>query len=132
MRVINLTHTITPDIPVYPGTEPPTFEPANTYERDGFRETLVTMYTHTGTHIDPPYHLYPDRTRLDEFPADRFVGMALRIDCRGIPEGRLLRSEAAVGRHLADPAAFGAARHGCPSLVLNICPLYTVLNICQE
>ena len=87
MRVIDLTHTITPDIPVYPGTEPPTFEPASTYERDGFRETLVTMYTHTGTHIDPPYHLFPDRTRLDEFPADRFVGMALRIDCRGIPEG---------------------------------------------
>ena len=87
MRVIDLTHTITPDIPVYPGTEPPTFEPASTYERDGFRETLVTMYTHTGTHIDPPYHLYPGRTRLDEFPADRFVGMALRIDCRGIPEG---------------------------------------------
>lgn len=90
MRVIDLTHTITPDIPVYLGTEPPTFEPASTYERDGFRETLVTMYTHTGTHIDPPYHLYPDRTRLDEFPADRFVGMALRIDCRGVPEGGLI------------------------------------------
>ena len=72
---------------MYPGTEPPTFEPASTYGEDGFRETLVTMYTHTGTHIDPPYHLYPDRTRLDELPADRFAGMALRIDCRDVPEG---------------------------------------------
>ena len=38
MKVLDLTHTITPDMPVYPGTEPPTFAPANTYEKDGFRD----------------------------------------------------------------------------------------------
>ena len=37
MRVIDLTHTIESGMPVYPGTEPPILEPANTYDRDGFR-----------------------------------------------------------------------------------------------
>ena len=39
MKVIDLTHTIRPDMPVYPGTEPPQFLPANSYEKDGFKET---------------------------------------------------------------------------------------------
>ena len=54
MKAIDLTHIITEDMPVYPGTEPPKLTPANSYERDGFKETLLSLYTHTGTHIDPP------------------------------------------------------------------------------
>ena len=54
MRVIDLTHTISENMPVYPGTEPPVLAGANTYEKDGFKETKLTMYTHTGTHMDPP------------------------------------------------------------------------------
>lgn len=29
-----------------------TIEKANTLEKDGFQETKITMYSHTGTHID--------------------------------------------------------------------------------
>ena len=87
MKVIDLTHTIQETMPVYPGTEPPKFLPANTYETDGFKETELRMYTHTGTHMDPPAHLYPGRTTLDQFPADQLIGMALVIDCRVLKEG---------------------------------------------
>lgn len=87
MKVIDLTHFISEDMPVYPGTEPPILAPANTYEKDGFKETLMTMYTHTGTHMDPPAHLYAGRTTLDSFPVDQFVGKALVIDCRDLKEG---------------------------------------------
>lgn len=41
MKVIDLTHVIESTMLVYPGTEPPTFEPANTYEKDGFKETRI-------------------------------------------------------------------------------------------
>ena len=77
-------------MPVYPGTEPPCFQPANTYEKDGFRETKITMYTHTGTHMDPPAHLYAGRTALDAFPAGQFIGKALVVDCRALREGDLI------------------------------------------
>ncbi len=90
MKVIDLTHVITPAMPVYPGTEPPLFEPANTYEKDGFKETRITMYTHTGTHIDPPAHLYAGRTTLDMFPPEQFIGQALVIDCRSLQEGEAI------------------------------------------
>lgn len=87
MKVIDLTHTVRENMPVYPGTEGPVFEGANTYEKDGFKETRISMYTHTGTHADPPAHLYPGRTTLDAFPAEQFIGKALVIDCSHLKEG---------------------------------------------
>ncbi len=87
MKIIDLTHYISPDMPVYPGTERPIFTPANSYEKDGFKETLLTMFTHTGTHMDPPAHLYAGRTTLDQFPIEQFVGKAVVIDCGEMQEG---------------------------------------------
>ena len=93
MEVIDLTHTITENTPVYPGTKPPTLVPVGDYERDGYRETLITMFSHTGTHMDPPAHLYADRTTLDQFPAEQFIGKALVIDCRMLKEGEAITME---------------------------------------
>ena len=87
MNVIDLTHVISPDMPVYPGTEGPKLSPANTYEKDGFKETLLSMYSHTGTHMDPPAHIFAGRTTLDQFPAEQFIGKALVINCRELKEG---------------------------------------------
>lgn len=90
MRVIDLTHTIKADMPVYPGTGTPKLEPANTYEENGFQETLVSFYSHTGTHMDPPAHLFAGRTTLDAFPASQFLGRALVIDCTHLREGEAI------------------------------------------
>ena len=90
MNVIDLTHVIESGMTVYPGTEPPTFEPAGTYERDGYKETRISMFTHTGTHMDPPSHIFQGRTTLDAFPPDQFIGKALVIDCTGLEEGALI------------------------------------------
>ncbi|MBE6032099.1 MAG: cyclase family protein [Clostridiales bacterium] len=87
MKVIDLTHLIAEDMPVYPGTEQPKLAPANSYEADGFKETLFTMFSHTGTHMDPPAHLFAGRTTLDSFPIDQYVGKALVIDCRDVGLG---------------------------------------------
>lgn len=87
MKVLDLTHCISEDMPVYPGTEGPKLKPANTYEKDGFKETLLKMYSHTGTHMDPPAHLFAGRTTLDQFPIEQFVGKALVIDCTDMADG---------------------------------------------
>lgn len=93
MRVIDLTHTITQDMPVYPGSDTPQLTPAGTYEKDGFKETLLQMSSHAGTHTDSPSHLFPNRTTLDEFPASQFIGKALVIDCCDLPEGGAITME---------------------------------------
>ena len=37
--------------------------------------------------MDPPNHLFADRTTLDKFPVSQFVGKALVIDCKDLTEG---------------------------------------------
>ena len=93
MKVLDLTHTIQENMPVYPGTDPPKLLPANTYEKDGFKETLLQLFSHTGTHVDPPAHLFPDRLTLDQFPASQLIGKALVIDCSALSEGSLIGME---------------------------------------
>lgn len=87
MKVIDLTQTIKEGMPVFPGTEPPKLAPASTFEKDGFRETLLTMYSHTGTHMDAPAHVREDGITLDKFGADKFVGKAIVVDCSDLSEG---------------------------------------------
>ena len=113
MNIIDLTHTISQDMPVYPGTETPTLEPANSYEKDGFKETRLSMYSHTGTHMDPPAHLFPGRTTLDEMDASQFVGSAVVIDCSELSEGgRMTMAHINKKRELADQAEYLLFRTG--------------------
>src|ERR1017187_5424012 len=81
MQIIDLTHTIHPDITVYPGTPKPVFDKANTIKNNGFAEMKLTMVTHTGTHIDAPCHILEGKKALDDFPVDHFIGKAMVIHC---------------------------------------------------
>jgi kynurenine formamidase len=107
MKIIDLTHYISENMPVYPGTEGPKFAPANSYEVNGFKEMLITMYTHTGTHMDAPAHLFADRTTLDKFQITQFIGKALVVDCSDLREGqRITMRYIDRQRERADKAEF--------------------------
>jgi len=77
-KYIDLTHTITPSIPVWKGFERATFGPARnpatgkpyTYEKDGFEATRYVLGTdQLGTQLDPPAHWAPQYPAIDELPA---------------------------------------------------------------
>lgn len=113
MKIIDLTHTISKEMPVYPGTERPRLEIANTYEKDGFKETLLTMFSHTGTHMDAPMHLFPDRTSLDALPVEQFVGKGLVVDCSDLTEGQRITMDYIENvKEKADEAEFILFRTG--------------------
>lgn len=84
MEVIDLTHIMNGDMPVFPGTEKPVFFQANTLEKDGFAETKFFMYSHTGTHIDAPAHMVAGTNSLDKLGAEHFIGKAVIIDCSSL------------------------------------------------
>lgn len=94
MLVHDLTHTIAEDILVWPGTEQPKLSEGSTFERDGFRETRLEIFSHVGTHMDAPAHMRPDRPQLDELPASAFCGTAYVLDARGLGPGEEIAAEA--------------------------------------
>lgn len=85
MKIIDLTHTIEPDMPVFPGTEAPVIIQANTVEADRFAEKKITFYSHTGTHMDAPAHMLRGARTLDAFAAGDFFGQAVMADVRQTP-----------------------------------------------
>jgi kynurenine formamidase len=76
-RYIDLTHSITPNMPVWKGFGPATFSPtvdpatgnAYTYAKDGFEATAYRLATDQfGTQLDPPAHWAPEYPGIDELP----------------------------------------------------------------
>lgn len=112
MKVIDLTHTITEKMPVFPGTEQPQLITVNNYDESGFRETLLKITTHTGTHIDPPAHVYSGKATLDALTPQQFIGKALVIDCRSIKPGGHITLQ-----HIA---AYGAKANAADFLLFNL------------
>ena len=80
MRIVDLSHLIEPTMPVFPGTEPPVLAAANTIARDGFAEKKITLFSHTGTHIDAPAHMLAEAKTLDQYAAQDFYGRAVLAD----------------------------------------------------
>jgi kynurenine formamidase len=77
-KYIDLTHTLTPSIPVWKGFGPakflPTINPETgqpyKYETDGFEATRYELSTDQyGTQLDPPAHWAPEYPAIDELPA---------------------------------------------------------------
>jgi kynurenine formamidase len=77
-KYIDLTHTLTPSIPVWQGFGPsrfgPTINPKTgkpyNYAKDGFEATQYTLSTdQLGTQLDPPAHWAPEYPAIDELPA---------------------------------------------------------------
>jgi arylformamidase len=101
MRVIDISVPNGPSQHVYPGDPVPLVEQARAI-RDGdvCNLSLLTMGSHTGTHVDAPYHFIDGGPRLGDVALDRMVGEALVADLRG---------RTAVD---ADALAHAALRHG--------------------
>lgn len=80
MNIVDLTHTLSADMPVYPGTEQPKFLTGCSIEEDGFLEQQITMFSHTGTHVDAPAHLLKDAKTLGQLGVEHFCGSALLLN----------------------------------------------------
>jgi kynurenine formamidase len=79
-------------MPLYPGSRPPRVAAVATLEREGYRESRISLSSHTGTHLDLPFHLLPGGAALEAIPAERFCGPAAVIPLPGA-EGTVIRVE---------------------------------------
>lgn len=90
----DLSYTVGPDTMAYPGTEKPKLKVMNTVEKDGFQETLLSLFSHAGTHMDAPAHMLKGAAYLDTLPMERFCGRAYVMDCTSFGEGGIIPADA--------------------------------------
>lgn len=83
MRLIDLSHVVDEQTPIYPGDYKTSLKKYTTVEKDYYCSYLLSSCLHTGTHIDVPMHLLEDRRYVMDFPLENFVGKGVLLDVRG-------------------------------------------------
>jgi len=73
MLPLDLTLEISTKLPSFPGSPPPRFISWATNEDDGYNLELIFLSSHSGTHIDAPFHFIENGLKIDKIPLKRLV-----------------------------------------------------------
>ncbi|MEJ2376976.1 MAG: cyclase family protein [Pseudolabrys sp.] len=87
-KFVDLTHSFSPNTPVWGGFGQAKFTPAYdpkthrtyTIKQDGFRTTYYNMVGQYGTHVDPPAHFAPHGITMDQIPLKQMILPLIVLD----------------------------------------------------
>ncbi len=82
-ELIDLTHEIYDDMPVFPNDDPVRLDHTKTLEDDGHNYFRLTTGLHAGTHIDTPMHMTDDDTYMKDIHLEKFTGNGCVLDVKG-------------------------------------------------
>ncbi len=75
MTIYDITLTISPDMPVWPGDPPVVLELVESMDRgDHVNVTRLNLSAHTGTHVDAPHHFLNDHRTVENLALDALTG----------------------------------------------------------
>ena len=72
-------------MPVYPGSDSPEFTAVSSICLNGYAEKRMTLFSHTGTHMDAPSHILQGGMSLDQMPIEQFTGKAVVLNVSSPP-----------------------------------------------
>ena len=93
MKVIDLTLTVSEKIPTFPGSPKPHFIEWETLAKDGYNLELLFLSSHTGTHIDAPFHFLKNGKKIHEIVPERLVNEAILIRVRKKANQSILKND---------------------------------------
>ena len=77
MRTYDVTLTISPGMPIWPGDTPPQLVKTGSIAKGGESNTSrITMSVHTGTHIDAPAHFLENGKTIENLNIELLLGRA--------------------------------------------------------
>ena len=72
--IYDLSATLKTYMPVWPTNPLVNIAPIGIAARDGYNVESFSSTTHTGTHVDAPYHMLENGSTVDELPLSQLVG----------------------------------------------------------
>jgi len=73
MKIVDLTLEITSDMITFPGYPMPIFIKWSKFEIQSYISEVMFLSTHTGTHMDAPFHFNPNGQTIDQVEVNRYV-----------------------------------------------------------
>lgn len=75
MKIHDISLTVTPTLPVWPGDPPIVLERVSKMEEGEHNNvSRLALSAHAGTHVDAPYHFIADGSTIETLPLDVLVG----------------------------------------------------------
>ena len=93
VKPIDLTLTISESIPSFPGSPKPQFISWSNLKEDGYNLELLFLSSHTGTHLDAPYHFVKNGLKINQIPLDRLIGKAILIKIKKTKNNAITKSD---------------------------------------
>jgi len=90
---LDLTLTISKSIPSFPGSPSPQFIPWSTIKDEGYNLELLFLSTHTGTHLDAPFHFARKGEKIHQIPVSRLTGEALLIKIKKLKDQEITKKD---------------------------------------
>ena len=82
MKLLDLTLTVSENIPTFPGSPQPSFVQDKNIKNDEYNSELLFLSSHTGTHLDAPYHFQEKGEKIHEISLKRLVSSAILVKSR--------------------------------------------------
>ena len=79
-RIVDLSHLITPDIPVWPNDPPVRFTPQASLPADGYYLRSFSLGEHSATHMNAPNSFFASAIGIDGYAPEALVRPAVVID----------------------------------------------------
>lgn len=86
MSFIDISWPLSPAMTQYKTKKEVQITATKTMQENAARETLITLGSHTGTHIDAPAHFIADGCSIDQLPLELFIGPCVVVDCTHVRE----------------------------------------------
>jgi arylformamidase len=84
MKVYDLSVALHTGMVVWPDDPEPALQShLSTLSGDPCNVARLTLGTHSGTHVDAPFHYFPNGKTLEQVPLDRLVGPARVVEVAG-------------------------------------------------
>ncbi len=93
MGQLDLTLTISESIPNFPGSPPPQFIFWSSINDEGYNLELLFLSSHTGTHLDAPYHFKKDGMKIHQIPLARLMGNAILIKIKKLKDQAISKKD---------------------------------------
>ena len=93
MKPIDLTLTISKSIPSFPGSPTPQFISWSNLKEDGYNLELLFLSSHTGTHLDAPFHFVKNGIKIDQIPLGRLMGKGILIKIKKSKNSPITKSD---------------------------------------
>jgi arylformamidase len=80
-QLTDVTLPLSSHLPVYPGDPPFELRPTHRIATgDAYNVSHLSLGTHTGTHVDAPFHFEPGGATIDQLSLEALMGRALVVD----------------------------------------------------